>query len=98
MIEDLKEIKEKQEYIVSVLVSANVIGANSSLQHAREEAIACLDKLDAVIQRLDSEELVEIVAEELWKYDFEPNPQFNVGIYKNKAQATINTIKGKEND
>ena len=52
MIEDLKEVKEKQEYIVSVLGSANVIGANNSLQHAREEAIACLDKLNAVINTI----------------------------------------------
>lgn len=114
MLTDLKEIKEKQEYIISVLGSANVIGANSSLQHAREEAITCLDMLDAVISRLNSRELEKEVAIAQTYARFIGSAYYESSDAKGKkkiiddystratrikeAQAAINTIKGKDND
>ena len=46
----LEKVQEKLEYTLSVLISANVMGANASLQSAKEDVREALTELTAYME------------------------------------------------
>lgn len=92
-------MKEKLEYTLSVLICANVAGANASLQHAQEEVKEAIKSLDSYIARLESEKLVMDIAKAIYT---KRNGQWDYHLFRTQqepyikdAQAAINIIRGE---
>ena len=104
---ELEKVKTKLEYTLSVLICADVKGANASLQHAKEEVIEALESLSKYTERLNSEALVEEVALAIAVSEIGCLSEGEIsiakqqkicregvakGIYDNEAKAAISTI------